>query len=273
MNTVATDEATVIAGANPPVRAQPPGQVGDGGESGSHRNGRKVCGAKTRSGGRCRAYAMPNGRCTVHGGQTPNGIASPQYRHGRYSRYMPKALKKDYESALADTELLSLRDDVALLEARQAELLREMDSVAQVPWARVVGAVDNLARCKDSERSSCLTTLTELVLAGGSAAATVAGCWAELREVLQEKAKVVQAESRRLDEMHQTMTRSQAVLLMAEVAAAVRENVTDRQVLQRIQNRLNAVLLEGKVVDAPNTVGAVSVPATVPDATSDESAS
>jgi hypothetical protein len=204
------------------------------------------------------------------------GMASGTFRTGRFSKYMPKALKKDYESALADTELLSLRDDVALLEARQAELLRKMDSVAQVPWARVVSAVDNLARCKDGERAGCLAELSELVRAGGSAAATVAGCWQELREVLQEKARVVQAESRRLDEMHQTMTRSQAVLLMAEVAAAVRENVTDRHVLQRIQNRLNAVLSEGKVIDAPNAVGAavgaVAGTATASHPTPDESA-
>ena len=52
------------------------------------------CGAKTRSGQPCRAPAMPNGRCRMHGGKstgprTPEGLARARrgnWKHGRYSR-------------------------------------------------------------------------------------------------------------------------------------------------------------------------------------------
>jgi len=47
------------------------------------------CGAKTRSGGRCRQAAMPNGRCRMHGGPNPGapcGPANGAWRHGRKSR-------------------------------------------------------------------------------------------------------------------------------------------------------------------------------------------
>lgn len=51
------------------------------------------CGAKTRSGGRCRGPAMPNGRCRMHGGpstgpKTEEGkarIRASRTIHGRYS--------------------------------------------------------------------------------------------------------------------------------------------------------------------------------------------
>ncbi len=51
------------------------------------------CGAKTRRGTACRAPAMPNGRCRMHGGgstgpRTEAGLARcrrVRYRHGRYS--------------------------------------------------------------------------------------------------------------------------------------------------------------------------------------------
>jgi hypothetical protein len=47
----------------------------------------KDCGARTRTGGSCRAGAMPNGRCRMHGGKSPKSWRSPQWRHGRFSRY------------------------------------------------------------------------------------------------------------------------------------------------------------------------------------------
>jgi hypothetical protein len=38
------------------------------------------CGARTRSGSRCRSPAMPNGRCRMHGGPSLARSASPQTR-------------------------------------------------------------------------------------------------------------------------------------------------------------------------------------------------
>jgi len=44
------------------------------------------CGARTRLGGRCRAPAMRNGRCRMHGGCSRSGTAHGRYRHGRATR-------------------------------------------------------------------------------------------------------------------------------------------------------------------------------------------
>ena len=46
------------------------------------------CGAKTRSRSPCRAPAMPNGRCRMHGGASPGaprGKANGSYKHGRFT--------------------------------------------------------------------------------------------------------------------------------------------------------------------------------------------
>ena len=51
------------------------------------------CGAKTRKGTPCRAPAMPNGRCRMHGGKstgprTPEGLERSRkanWKHGYYS--------------------------------------------------------------------------------------------------------------------------------------------------------------------------------------------
>ena len=45
------------------------------------------CNARTRAGTPCMKWGIrPSGRCRNHGGKSYRGIASPRYRHGRYSR-------------------------------------------------------------------------------------------------------------------------------------------------------------------------------------------
>ncbi len=43
------------------------------------------CGAKTRAGGKCGHYAMPNGRCRYHGGKS-TGAKTPRIKHGYYTK-------------------------------------------------------------------------------------------------------------------------------------------------------------------------------------------
>ncbi|WP_425505311.1 HGGxSTG domain-containing protein [Sphingomonas piscis] len=47
----------------------------------------RLCGAKTRSGRPCPTYAMPNGRCRMHGGTNPGAPLGNKNRwvHGRRS--------------------------------------------------------------------------------------------------------------------------------------------------------------------------------------------
>ena len=49
--------------------------------------GWKTCGARTRSGAPCKNLALyPAGRCRMHGGKSLRGLASPRYKHGKYSK-------------------------------------------------------------------------------------------------------------------------------------------------------------------------------------------
>src|SRR5262249_6908633 len=86
----------------------------------------RVCGAKTRSGTPCRRRPLAGrNRCRLHGGSTPAGIASPHFRHGkrsRYFRHLPKEIGEHYQAALHDEQLVSLREQLALLEARMLEV-------------------------------------------------------------------------------------------------------------------------------------------------------
>src|SRR5690625_6759162 len=51
---------------------------------------RKRCGAKTRNGGTCKNWAMPNGRCRMHGGKSTGPPKRNQNakRHGFFSKHI-----------------------------------------------------------------------------------------------------------------------------------------------------------------------------------------
>ncbi|MGD9893744.1 MAG: HGGxSTG domain-containing protein [Dehalococcoidia bacterium] len=83
-----------------------------------------TCGAKTRYGQPCARTPVPDRRRSrLHGGLTPRGIASPHFKHDRYSTALPADLAARYQAALTDPRLLELSDEIAVIDARTDELL------------------------------------------------------------------------------------------------------------------------------------------------------
>lgn len=74
----------------------------------------------------CKNYAM-NGKkvCRLHGGLTPIGPAHGAFKHGRYSKFLPARFLARYEEALADDTLVELRDEIAILDLRLAQLVEK----------------------------------------------------------------------------------------------------------------------------------------------------
>jgi hypothetical protein len=111
------------------------------------------CQAKAKStGDQCRRHAVTGRRvCRVHGGARSRGVASPHFKTGRYSCDLPAQLSERYRETLADTELLSLRDDIALVDARVTELLETLaDNLSA--WKAITDLFETRRRLVDSER-------------------------------------------------------------------------------------------------------------------------
>ncbi|WP_281252891.1 HGGxSTG domain-containing protein [Solemya elarraichensis gill symbiont] len=70
------------------------------------------CGAKTRSGGVCGHFSMPNGRCRYHGGKS-TGAKNPRVKHGNYTK-----------------ETIAFRRLVAQIVGDSAELLVDIDGLS-----------------------------------------------------------------------------------------------------------------------------------------------
>lgn len=75
-----------------------------------------VCGAKTKSGGICKKKSgwgtdhVGTGKCRLHGGNSKAGVESPQYKHGRYSKYTNQDLGEKIEQFKQGDALAWLMD-------------------------------------------------------------------------------------------------------------------------------------------------------------------
>jgi hypothetical protein len=80
-------------------------------------NGRhRICGARSKSTGRpCQQTRLyPNGRCRVHGGPTPSGVASPNFKTGLFSRHLPLGALGRIGQHLHDPDARKIAREVAV---------------------------------------------------------------------------------------------------------------------------------------------------------------
>jgi hypothetical protein len=89
----------------------------------------KACGAKTRGGGTCkRAPLKGKTRCKLHGGATPSGPASANFKHGRYAMVFRGALAEKFLHATEEAAPLDLLPE---LSVQRALLSQHIETISQ----------------------------------------------------------------------------------------------------------------------------------------------
>lgn len=189
-----------------------------------------------RTGEQCKRTAEP-GRtvCRYHGGKSPRGVASPSFVHGRYSRSLTGTLAARYHEATTDPELLSVRDEIALLDARISEVLakipdREPGSSWRSLRSTFVAFRAALAKGKTAEANESLDRLGILIGEGENEAVT----WTEIGSLIGQRARLSEVETRRLVEARAMLRIDELGMLIAGIVEAVRVNVKDREVVGKI---------------------------------------
>ena len=194
------------------------------------------CSAKTRKGGNCKRFPMSNGRCYRHGGATPSGPASPHFIHGRYSKALPTGLAVRFAASKSAPDLLELRAEIALLDARIEELLgrvQRQDTVGR--WSEAK-AVHQRMRVADQARhtTDAATALAELgdILERGDEDFEL---WDQIGQFITLRARLVRTESQRLKDLHQMVPVDQVWTLVSALVESVRTHVSNPDTLARIQ--------------------------------------
>lgn len=202
------------------------------------------CGAKTRAGGQCQQPAMENGRCRLHGGKTPVGIASPQFKNGRYTKMLKNTTLADaYEAALRDPDLLDLSNEVALLQVRLQSIMGQLET--QDSAGRWQAAQNALQRYKlaaahqdEYEWRIALNDLDDAIRDGGKESLV----WDDFLKTLKSYTDVVAKEQKRRLDMNALISVDQAVGFAAELLYAVRDNVSDQRALTAIHDKISDAL-------------------------------
>lgn len=104
----------------------------------------KACGAKTRGGGSCKRQPVKGKtRCRLHGGATPSGPDSANYKHGRYSKAFHGTMSIHFVEAQEEAAPLDLMQELAV---QRAVLSHYVDAVSSKPKQepeelRMIGAL------------------------------------------------------------------------------------------------------------------------------------
>jgi ribosomal protein S15P/S13E len=186
--------------------------------------------------------------CHMHGGKSRLGPASGLYKHGRYSRFIPSRLLARYREAEKDAELTSLRSELALVDARLADVLSRVDTgESSARWWALMKAHRAFKRAKRLEdvgrMQEALTTLESHIDAGTQDYEA----WHDVQELIEQRRKLCDSETRRLVTLQQTISAEQAMLMIGVIVDIIARHITDRQVLAQITTDLQRL---GHVGDA-----------------------
>jgi hypothetical protein len=195
----------------------------------------RYCGAKRRNGGYCKKPAMANGRCMIHGGRAAKGYQASNFKHGKYSKYLPYGMQKNFERSLKDPELLSLNNELAVIDGRLIELIEKLDKgESQRTWLIAKGIYGELVQALHAGSLAAvnkhMAELGEVLTKGHDEY----GLWKEIGEQIDRRRSLAEAERRRLVEAHYMVDVEKAKTLMAALAASVRKHVTDTKALAAI---------------------------------------
>jgi hypothetical protein len=206
------------------------------------------CGARTRNGGApCqRTPVAGRSRCRAHGGASPLGRAHPCFKTGRFSKILPKDLRRSFAAAAADPELTSLVGEVALLECREIQLMQALGEgsgpagIAQEIRARFADLKAAIRSKNENAAAAALNTMEQLLDAKGDQEAV----WAQLMRVAKDKAHLASLEWKRQVDLRQVMTAAQAMVLVQALLSVVMRAVEDPEIQLEIHRGI-AKLLPG----------------------------
>ena len=210
------------------------------------------CKAKSkRSGKRCKNNTSAGKVvCHIHGGKTPVGIASPNYKTGRYSKYLPSRLAGRYQEAVNDPGLLELNHEIALMDARLTSLLERVETGETASlwedvsraWAELTAAIREQNKVKQQETA---VKLDALIRSGQDDYEA----WHEIQDTIEQRRKLVESERKRLVEAQQHVTTVQAMTLIGNILAIIKNNVTDAKTLQAISADVGQLVSRPDVID------------------------
>jgi len=180
-------------------------------------------------------FRMANGRCRKHGGATPRGIMSPNYKHGkgcRYARVLAPTLQEVYEEIKEKEKDLSVSDDISLTKVRLVDLPSNLEdglSRSDIPSILTL-AKKAQQQAQSAQNPKAALASYEAFLQNAEATLTSLleqqKVWGELFEAQKHLASLMEYEQRRLERIERQMSERSAFDLLTRMAIAVKARVS-----------------------------------------------
>lgn len=179
------------------------------------------------------------GRCKKHGGTTATGILHHRFGKGRHTRSMPARLLARYKDALEDPDMHQLDKEIALIDAQIDTLLSKLGEYGGDEIFKDIStsfkALKLASKSGDKFKANeAFAKLEEVVATGHHEAYS----WNTIQKLIEQRRKLVLAEAKRLQLTEQFVPVAKVNLLIFAMVDAVKEEITDKDVLERISQRL-----------------------------------
>src|SRR3990167_1230909 len=200
------------------------------------------CNAKAKTTGQqCRQPAKPGStKCHYHGGASRKGIAASNFKDGRHSKYLPTRMHERYQNALADNDLLNLSEEIAILDARLADVLQTADNGATGElYADLLESVVNMELAIRLQNSASFAMHLREIRQLIEQAAKDNKAWVEAQSLIQQRRALVESERKRLVQAEQTLQVNEALAFADLLLLSVREVIHDPDQLSAIQLAFN----------------------------------
>ncbi len=181
-----------------------------------------------------------------------------QKRVGKYSKHAPARLLERYETALNDPDYSSLRDPIALVDARISELLEAYgDGSSSQLWIELVDRWMEFTRAisaGDTVRQTNLLGSIDSLIRQGS---TVEKSWRDIGDAVEARRKLVDSEVRNRGMLAQNITVEQAFALITMMLGVFKESAykyATEEVARRIITDTGAAYQRAISVGQPEPV-------------------
>ncbi len=196
-----------------------------------------VCGRKRT---RCRRVVQVSGqRCSrSHGGNTPRGPASPNWQHGRYSKYLPTGLGERYQEARRNPELMSLRDDIAMVDARITELVEELAGMradeSASTWTKAKQTYSRMKRAIREQDGATVIAAMEVLDGVFEEGRSPVRIWDEILDLMAKKSRLIEMDSRVSTRERLVISVEEFNILVARTVGIIKQHVHDQSAIQAI---------------------------------------
>lgn len=208
----------------------------------------KQCNAKSKTTGeKCRGLAVTGSdKCRMHNGKALRGVLAPNFKTGKYSRYLPTAFASRVEDFKTDPELTELRENLALQNVRLTEIYREFDETEPPhQWALLQRKYASWQEAEKSTKSEIRAASGEKRLEferylreGLDRKTRDEIIWRKIEDATERRRRLIETESKRIKDANDFISAERFHLFAAFIISVINDNITDTATRKRIAERI-----------------------------------